>query len=114
MCWVGAVVLNFILVFKRVVPLRIWHRTTVKPNIDQVTFAVHRLAARAYQHNAVHDVTMQIYFIVVLFTHIAGLKGPQRVAAHVACRDGFLDLFVELGHAANTKAFISLLGAPNR
>ena len=53
--------LEVFLVFKRIVPLRIRHGARVEPNVDQVEFAVQRLAVIGYQHDLVNVGAVQVF-----------------------------------------------------
>ena len=52
-------------VFKGIVNLGIWHCAGVEPHIDEVGFAMHRLAGGAEEHDVVDVGAMEVDFFVV-------------------------------------------------
>ena len=52
-----------VLVFKRIMPLGIRHRTGVKPHVDQVGFAEHFFSLWGNQDDLVYIRTVQVQFL---------------------------------------------------
>ena len=61
----GKVAMKIVVVFKRIVHLRIGHGTGIEPNINQIEFAVHRFSLRRNQHDAVGIRPVKIEALVV-------------------------------------------------
>ena len=61
----GEMGVKSILVLKRIVPLRVGHRPRVKPNINEVWFAIHRLPIRRYKNDIIHVGAMDIYGVII-------------------------------------------------
>ena len=54
-------------IFKRIVNLRVRHRTRIEPNIDNIRFAVHLLTFRRNKNNIVNVWAVNVEFVIVFF-----------------------------------------------
>ena len=104
------------LVFKRIVNLCIGHGTGVKPYVNQVRLALHRLTVGADQHNLVHIWAVQVYLVIILLRIYAGLEAAFLVgiALHHTGGHSLLHFIVQLFHRLNALLLASVLGAPDR
>ena len=103
-------------VLERIVILCIRHCAAIEPYVDEVQFALHRLAARRHEDDAVHIRTMQIddRRIVVRLAIIAHFVLRPRVRFHEARLHRFLDFIEQFCDRTDTNFLFAVLGAPNR
>ena len=103
-------------ILKRVVNLRIRHSTRIKPYIDKVALALHRLALRRCKHDRIDIGTVQVDILnrVVLLRHIADLEVLVGILGHIACRDTLLNLRHKLLNRTYALKLRAVLGSPNR
>src|SRR5690606_6165470 len=94
--------LFFMVGIERVMQLRIWHRTTVKPYIYQVGFAGHGIATIAYQHYLVYIRLVEVfgYFLCIL--------------VDVQYLISFIYLFFQFGYATYTLYLAAIFTYPYR
>ena len=74
-----------VFIFKRIVPLRVRHRTRIKPHVDQVSLALHRLAFIRYQSDGINERLVQIKGVVVFIRHIGRVESIERIVRHHTC-----------------------------
>ena len=74
------------LTLKRIVQLRIRHRTRVEPYVDKIALTVHRFALIVHQHDIIDIGAVQVNLIIVFLRVVAWHKTFifQRVALHYA------------------------------
>ena len=89
---------EFVLVFKRIMPLCVGHGTRVEPYVDQVEFAVQRFAVVGYQHDLVNVGAVQV------FGHFLGFAQN---------RIGFADFFLQLLDRTDALFLCPILAAPD-
>ena len=105
---------NQVGVLKRIMQLGERHGTAVKPHVNEVRLAPHRLSLAAHEHDVVNIGAVQVDAVVVLLAVVAGGEAlvAQRIARHQACGDGFINGLIKFGHRADA-ARLAVLGAPD-
>ncbi len=95
--------------------LCIRHGTGIKPYVNQVRFALHRLAVFRDKDDIVHVRTVQVYLVVILFGIYARLEALLlvRVRLHQAGSHRFLYFVVELFYRLDTLFLAIVLCTPD-
>ena len=75
------ILVNHFFVLKGIVPLRIRHRTRIKPHVNKVIFAVHGEAIFTTQDNSINTVFMQVDLIIIFLIHVPHFKMVEGVSA---------------------------------
>ena len=103
-------------VLERIVQLRVRHGTRVEPHVDQVAFALHRLAFRRHEYDIVHIGAVQVDIAgrVVLLRHVADLEILVGVLLHEARGDRLFDLIHQLPDRTDALQFRIILRSPYR
>ena len=103
-------------IFKRIVHLRVRHCARVEPHVDEVAFALHRLAVGGCQHDFIDIRTMKVDFVVVFLRHITNHKTLvfQWVMSHHTSLDCFFDFVVKFLDRPDAFLGFALFVAPNR
>ena len=103
-------------VLERIVILCIRHRTRIEPHIDEVQFALHGLAGRRNEDDAVYIRTMEVddRRVVVRFAVVTyDMFGPG-VGFHETGLDGLVNLGEEFCDRADTEFLLTVFGTPDR
>ncbi len=105
-----------LLVFERVVHLCIGHGARVEPYVDQIGFAVHRLALGRYQDDLIHvgPVEVDVGRRVVLLRHVADLEVLVGIFGHESGGDRLLDLAHQLPDRADALELRVVFRRPHR
>ena len=107
---------GFVLILEGVVVLGVRHSAGVEPNVDEVEFATHGLAAGRNENDTIHVRAVQIDVGggVVVGAIVAYLEVWPGVGFHETCLDGFVDLGKQFFDATNANLFLTVLCAPYR
>ena len=83
--------------FEWIMQLCVWHRTAIKPYINQVALTVHRLTLVVNEYDVIHIRAMEIYLIIVFFAIITHYEACflQWILLHDTCCNCLLYLIVE-------------------
>ncbi len=100
-------------VFKRVVRLRVGHRSRVEPYVYQVGLATHGATGGAYQHDLINIRPVQIEQRVVLRGEIALHEILQRVAGHITGIDAARYLHLQLRQRSDAHLLLAVVGHPD-
>ncbi len=82
-------------------PLRVGHAAAVEPHVNEVALALHRLAARTYQRDAVHVRFVQIDGIILRCGRMFRVEVLKRILGHHTGLDGAFDLRFQLREGTN-------------
>ena len=109
-------VIQNIFILEWIMNLRIRHSTGIKPDINQVRFALHRLAVFRYQNDIVYIRTMKIYLIIIFFGIFTRYKTfiLVRIGFHKSGSYRFFDFIIKFFYGFDTYFARSIFCTPDR
>ncbi len=106
---------NHLFVLKRIMYLCIWHRTGIKPYVDEIALTLHWFTTVADKYYVVDIRAVQVYAAVIIFRIVTGNESVvlERIAVHYSGCHRFVYFVIKFLHAANAD-FVTIFITPYR